>query len=108
IEAGSGGGHAVDNLAGGLAGEGEGSAGIGVGQRIDLLPPEIAAEGEVVGVVYEDEALAHGAGLVAAESGRAVGKPVDAAGKRKVGRSPINGRGRRAGDAECFLDVRLV
>src|ERR1019366_6374060 len=64
--------------------------------------------GEVVSVVYEDEALAHGAGLVAAERGGAVGKPVDAAGKRKVGRSPIDGSGGSARNTECSLDVGIV
>ena len=58
---------------GGEAGERKRPATVGVGQRIDLLAPEIAADIELMFGARHDYAVVDGGGLIAGERGVAVG-----------------------------------
>src|ERR1051326_497035 len=88
IETGPGGGGAIrQDAAGERAVENEATARILLLELVELLPPEIGSERNVVQAVDEDEVVAHSAGLIVIERELAVVEAAESAAERQVRRS---------------------
>ena len=108
VAASAGNRRAVSGDLGRRTGEGETAARVLLRQIVELLPAEIAAEGNVVRAVQPEQVGRQGAGLVAIIGGLGIGNPTDAGGKLQARRSPIDRALVVTADAEISRNIHAV